>query len=72
MKKSDHNEECQAGAFIDILLAAMSDAAVERKLTQLKTTITPEKTGRATLVRIIIVPESMDMEWPQGLPRRGR
>lgn len=53
--------------FIDFLVAAMTDAAVERKMTQLKTTITPEKTGKATFVRVIIVPESMDVEWTKPL-----
>ncbi len=66
MKKSDH-EKSRAEAFGDFLFAAMQDAAVERKLTQLKTEITPEKTGKRTVIRIIVVPESMDVEWPQGL-----
>lgn len=57
----------QAEVFIDLILAAMTDAAVERKLCQLKTSIQPKGHARPSLVRIIIVPENMDMEWPQGL-----
>lgn len=57
----------KGAVFLDLLIASMEDAAVERKLTQLKTEITPQKTGKTQQVRIIIVPESMDMEWPQGL-----
>ncbi len=57
----------KAEAFIDLLIAAMTDAAVSRNLSQLKTTITPEGTTKAHIVRIIIVPESMDYDWPQGL-----
>lgn len=57
----------KAEAFIDILLAAMKDAAIERKMTQLKTTITPAGRTKPILVRIIIVPETMDNEFPQGL-----
>ena len=63
MKPSDHS---RAEAFGDFILAAMLDAAIERKMTQLKTEITPEKTGRVTQVRIIIVPETMDEDRPQG------
>lgn len=67
MSKDDQTNKAEV--FGDLLLAAMKDAAIERKLTQLKTTITPQETGRATLIRIIIVPETMDVEWPGGLKR---
>lgn len=49
--------------FIDILAAAMLDAAAEGKCSQLQTTITPPG-KRATLIRIILVPEEMD--WVRG------
>ncbi len=63
MRPSDHS---RAEAFGDFILAAMNDAAIERKLTQFKVEITPEKTERVTQVRIIIVPETMDIDRPQG------
>lgn len=55
-------------AFGDILLAAMMDAAVEHKLTQLQTTITPRGKGHAKIIRIIVVPEEMDFSWPKDQP----
>lgn len=45
--------------FLDLLLAAMQDATIEGKCTQLQTTITPPG-HRAKLVRLIVVPEEMD------------
>lgn len=59
----------QAETFLDILVAGMNDAATNRKLTQLKTTITPTGRTKPEHVRIIIVPESMDMEWSKPLER---
>lgn len=53
------DQDKRAEAFGDLLLAAMKDAAINMELTQLKTTITPEETGKATLIRIIVVPETM-------------
>lgn len=53
-------------AFLDLLIAAMLDAAVERKLTQLQTCIDPRGSGKREnmrTVRIIIVPELMDHDW---------
>lgn len=63
------DNEKRADTFIDLILAGMLDAAVEMKLTQFQTTITPEKTGRPTLVRIIVVPEVMQFQSvdPKGL-----
>lgn len=55
----------EALAFIDLILGAMEDAAVDRKLTQLKAQIMPRKTGRMAHVRIIVVPETMDLEQAQ-------
>lgn len=59
----------QTDTFIDILIAGMQDAAVERKMTQLKTIITPEGRTKPEVVRVIIVPESMDMEWSKPLEK---
>lgn len=55
------NEAAQQ--FLDLLLAAMTDAAVEGQCTQLQTTITPQG-GRATLIRLIVVPEQLDYVRP--------
>lgn len=54
-------------AFLDLLIAAMADAAKERKLTQLKTTIDPDGKG-AKLVRIVVIPEDMDHNWSVNKP----
>ncbi len=54
-------------AFIEILLAAMMDAAVEGKLTQLQTTIAPDGKN-VKLVRIIVVPDELDKTWPKSQP----
>lgn len=59
-------DQKRAQAFEVLLIAAMKDAAIEGKLTQFKTTITPEETGRQTFIRIIIVPEAMAVERPEG------
>lgn len=56
------------GAFLDLLIAAMYDAALERKLTQLQTTITPEGTSKAKIIRIVVIPEEMDRVWPKDQP----
>lgn len=59
-----------AQTFLDLLLAAMKDAAIEHKLTQLKTQLDPTETGKGKLktVRIIVIPEDMDYEFPQHAP----
>lgn len=54
-------------AFLDMLVAAMMDAAVEKKMTQLKTTIDPDGKG-AKYVRLIIVPEDMEHNYPSHSP----
>lgn len=56
----------EANIFLNLLIAAMSDAAVEGKITQLQTTITPEGTTKAKLVRIVVMPEEMDHVRPIG------
>lgn len=48
--------------FLDLLLAAMMDAAIEMKLTQLQTTITADDAG-PQIVRIIVVPEKMQFDF---------
>lgn len=55
-------------SFLDMLIAAMKDAAITGDLTQLQTTITPAETGKQSIVRIIIVPEKMDFTWPKDQP----
>lgn len=54
-------------AFLDMLIAAMKDASLNAKLTQLQTTIDPDGKG-TRIVRIIIVPEKMDRTWPKDQP----
>lgn len=57
-------------AFLDLLIAAMKDAAIERKLTQLQTQLDPTGTGNGKLkrVRIIVVPDELDFNWPSYAP----
>lgn len=56
-------EKEQVDAFLMILIAAMQDAAGERKLTQLKAMITPPGFTKPQPLRIVVMPETMDMEW---------
>jgi hypothetical protein len=53
--------------FLNMLIAAMKDAAAENKLTQLKTTIDPDGKG-PRFVRLIVIPEKMDHDWPYHSP----
>jgi hypothetical protein len=57
-------------AFLDLLIAALKDAAVERKLTQLAVQLDPSETGKGPLrrVRVIVVPEELDHTWPAHAP----
>jgi hypothetical protein len=57
-------------AFLLLLVAAMKDAAIERKLTQLQTQLDPSETGKGPMkkVRIIVIPEEMDHTWPGHSP----
>lgn len=53
-------------AFLDLLIAAMNDAAIERKLTQLQIALDPTGSGKREnmrTVRIVVVPELMDHDW---------
>lgn len=62
--KDKHTSE--ADLFLDMLLAAMEDAVSTGHITQLQTTITAPKVGRAKLVRLIVVPEEMQVVRPVG------
>lgn len=63
----NNKNQDSAEIVLNVILAAMMDAVVERKLTQLKLQIQPEGYVRPQYVRIVIMPETMDREWPQGL-----
>lgn len=57
-------------AFLDMLVAAFKDAALERKLTQLAIQFDPTETGRGPLkkVRVVVIPEELDHTWPSHSP----
>lgn len=59
-------------AFLDLLLAAMKDAALERKLTQLQLQFDPHegavKPAKLKRVRVIVVPDELDYSWPSHAP----
>lgn len=55
-------------AFLDLLVAAMKDAVIEKKLTQLVTQLDPTGKGAFKRCRIIVVPEEMDHTWPSHSP----
>jgi hypothetical protein len=57
-------------AFIEMLVAAMKDAALEKKLTQLALQFDPTETGKGPLkrVRVVVIPEEMDHTWPSHAP----
>jgi hypothetical protein len=57
-------------AFLLMLIAAMKDAAIEKKLTQLVTQLDPTETGKGPLkkVRIIVIPDELDHTWPSHAP----
>lgn len=52
--------------FLDLLVAAMTDAATTGHLTQIQTTITPIGSNMPKLVRIVVVPEEMMVVRPVG------
>ena len=55
--------------FLDLLIAAMKDAVLERKMTQLQAQLDPtESNGPLKKVRIIVVPEELDYTWPSHAP----
>lgn len=53
--------------FLDLLIAAMKDAAISLSLTQLKTQIDPDGKG-VRHVRVIVVPEQMEYAHEDGRP----
>lgn len=53
-------------AFLDLLIAAMTDAAKEKKLTQLQTSIGEGKERKT--VRLIVIPEELEYQWPKDQP----
>jgi hypothetical protein len=57
-------------AFLDLLVAAMKDAALGRKLTQLALQFDPTETGKGPLkkVRVVVIPEELDHTWPSHAP----
>ncbi len=55
-------------AFINMVIAGMMDAAGEYKMTQLKTQLLSPDKKEMRQVRIIIVPERMEREWPTNRP----
>lgn len=55
-------------AFLDLLIAAMKDAAGEQKMTQIKATIESPKSGILKFVRIVVMPEELEYNWPTDAP----
>lgn len=57
-------------AFLDLLIAAMRDAAIEHKLSQLQMQLDPTMTGKGPMkrVRIIVVPDELEYTWPSYAP----
>lgn len=65
----------QGDAFLTLLLAAMDDAAITGRITQLQTQFKPAKSNKLEVVRLIVVPEKMQITWPgyapAGTPTKG-
>ncbi len=55
-------------AFIEILVAAMKDACLEFKLTQIQAQVDPDDSGKFRKVRIIVIPEVLEQQWPSSAP----
>jgi len=55
-------------AFLNLLIAAMTDAAIGGHNTQLKTSIDPDDGKGIRYVRIIVIPEEMPHNWPKEAP----
>lgn len=60
-------QDRRTNAYIRMLEAGIMDAAEQRKLSQLKITSQTPKMSKPKIVRIIIVPDEMDVEWPKPL-----
>jgi len=58
----------QGEAFLELLIAAFNDAALEGKLTQFQTQFLPKGQKKMAVVRLIIVPEKMSHTWPSVAP----
>lgn len=58
-----------AEAFLDLLVAAMQDAIQTGRCCQLQTQLRNDKPPhKMEMVRLIIVPEKMDIKFPQHAP----
>lgn len=55
-------------AFFNVMNAAMKDAAISRNLTQLMIQLDARGDGKMERVRIIVVPEKMDVQWNPDRP----
>lgn len=55
-------------AFLNLLVAAMNDAAVSGSLTQLQTQLTPPGRNKSEVVRIIVIPERLAVTFPTYAP----
>jgi len=55
-------------AFLEVLIAAMKDAIIENKMTQIGTQLDAYGKGKLERVRIIVVPEKMQWNWPTSSP----
>lgn len=62
----ERKDQAQANAFYELFEAAILDAAANRKMTQLKLQIHLEG-RRPQMVRLVVVPETMDQEFGQPL-----
>ena len=58
----------QGDAFLQLLLAAFDDAAIEGKMTQIQTQFIPKGKTKKETVRIIVIPEKLDQTWPTYSP----
>lgn len=56
----------EAVDFVNLVIAAMLDAAIEGEMTQLKCTVDTDSMGEQ-VVRVIVVPEKMRVTFPQGV-----
>lgn len=62
MADNQDTQTRRANTFLEFIIAGMADAAVERKMTQLKGLVVPPGRKTPVAVRVIIVPELMDIE----------
>lgn len=64
----------QQEAFLEMLVAAMKDAAIEKKLTQLHIQLDPTETGKGKMktVRVIVIPDELDFVFTPPLGSQDR